>query len=454
MMQFFAKTARFLLGSAVALVVYLPGAAEAQTCNAQLAVAINPGGPTDFGDVRTVTLTMGAGGIVGGTQLTINQVRYSLDCDDDSPLTLPCDDQGDIFNYQGDGTITSDCGTCAAGNVNAGEACAPAGPGGGCDLLISGDNLGTCVAVTWTSNAPGGGFATNELVFTPSSPLVIDANAFPVCDLEFDVQLDNLEAYVGPDSDTDPMNTAVVAGFSAGDATCDNALDAILDEVAFIPLAPLPACGDGTIDPGETCDPPASIPALPPGNVNECRLDCTYCGDGILTAPETCDTGGVPNRSCNANCTGRIARDPATITFNVRRTTIDRLQVNGLITPPLDIDATMIPIGVRLSNANGLIYENELPAGSMILHGRKQKFKNRFAKDEGGFAEFQLYPHREDSYRMKLITYGDLSLADPSLNLPEMTVEVYFGSQQFVHTAVWKRTKNGWRDTGHEELQP
>ncbi|MGH9870310.1 MAG: hypothetical protein ACREAA_19410 [Candidatus Polarisedimenticolia bacterium] len=37
-------------------------------------------------------------------------------------------------------------------------------------------------------------------------------------------------------------------------------------------------CGDGTIDFGETCDPPG----VPPGLPNECRGDCTFCGDGIL----------------------------------------------------------------------------------------------------------------------------------------------------------------------------
>jgi hypothetical protein len=85
----------------------------------------------------------------------------------------------------------------------------------------------------------------------------------------------------------------------------------------------------------------------------------------------------------------------------------------------------------------------------MIVHGRKQKYKNRHAKDEGGFTEFQVHPHRA-GFRMKLVTYGDLELA----TVPRMTVEVYFGSQRFVHTADWKKTKNGWRDTGHTELEP
>jgi hypothetical protein len=246
-------------------------------------------------------------------------------------------------------------------------------------------------------------------------------------------------------ADSTPMDVEVVAGFSAGDATCDNALDSTPSEVAFIPLAPLPACGDGTLDPGETCDPPASIPALPPGNLNECRADCTYCGDGLLQAPETCDTGGVFNRACNPNCTGRIARDPASIVFNVRRTEIDRLSVNGLITPPLPIDPSAGVVGVRLTNINGIIYEAELPAGAMVPFNRKHKFRNRAAKTEGGFADFSFHPHRE-GYRIKLTAYGDLSAA----TLADMTVEVYFGGSQFLHSATWDKTKRGWRETSHE----
>ena len=47
-------------------------------------------------------------------------------------------------------------------------------------------------------------------------------------------------------------------------------------------------CGNGVIDPGETCDPPGQ-PAGPNGN--ECRVDCTMCGDSITQVGETCDDG-------------------------------------------------------------------------------------------------------------------------------------------------------------------
>src|SRR5262245_56846223 len=117
MTRTFAMTTRVLLGMAV-VAALIPRGAQAQSCSALLTIGVSPGGITDFGDVQTITLTLGAGGIVGGTQLTINTVRYDLDCSQDSRLTVPCDDMGDIFDYLGDATITSDCGTCDAGDLN------------------------------------------------------------------------------------------------------------------------------------------------------------------------------------------------------------------------------------------------------------------------------------------------------------------------------------------------
>ena len=42
-----------------------------------------------------------------------------------------------------------------------------------------------------------------------------------------------------------------------------------------------PVCGDGSVDPGETCDPPGSAAG---GNGNACRADCTVCGDDIVNS--------------------------------------------------------------------------------------------------------------------------------------------------------------------------
>lgn len=89
-------------------------------------------------------------------------------------------------------------------------------------------------------------------------------------------------------------------------------------------------CGNGTVDPGETCD-KATDPTCPtdctqvcgdgkvegtetcePGNTNVCGADCKarppVCGDTFVTAPEACDPSATPNgapagSTCNADCT-------------------------------------------------------------------------------------------------------------------------------------------------------
>ena len=71
-------------------------------------------------------------------------------------------------------------------------------------------------------------------------------------------------------------------------------------------------CGDGNVDPGETCDPPNLAPNPVSGQV-ECRIDCTSCGDGVVqsNASETCDIG--PFRSCGgclSSCYERIYLRP------------------------------------------------------------------------------------------------------------------------------------------------
>ena len=70
---------------------------------------------------------------------------------------------------------------------------------------------------------------------------------------------------------------------------------ALSNEITRFP----PFCGDGALDPGETCD---------DGNTaggDGCRADCTLesCGDGILDPSETCDDGNLTNGDgCDATC--------------------------------------------------------------------------------------------------------------------------------------------------------
>src|SRR5947209_7477692 len=97
---------------AVAVVAAAPGVAHAvNTCNGLITIDYIPPTP-DFalpGDVVRVKLTLATGSIQGGTKLTVNRVRFDLDCDSNFTLGLPCTDEGMIVEYEGDSTITTTC---------------------------------------------------------------------------------------------------------------------------------------------------------------------------------------------------------------------------------------------------------------------------------------------------------------------------------------------------------
>jgi uncharacterized repeat protein (TIGR01451 family) len=208
-------------------------------------------------------------------------------------------------------------------------------------------------------------------------------------------------------------------------------------------------CGNGLVDPGETCDPPGG--ALLP-NGNPCRADCTFCGDGIVNGPsgtETCDDANADDRdSCRNTCLDRLRRDPGSIIFYGTQRPTDRLQVDGVVVTRLPVSTDGLVITVRLSNANGIIYEASLAGENLVARGRQLKFKDRtVAKTaDGGIAFFRILPHQHDGYRVKVTAYGHLSAA----TLPDMTIEILLGSETHQNTDTWTSTRRGWRLSDHK----
>lgn len=72
----------------------------------------------------------------------------------------------------------------------------------------------------------------------------------------------------------------IAAVLAACGARTELTFDEITEEV------PRPRCGDGRVDPGETCDDAERVDG---GCTDDCRLDS--CGNGVLDAGETCDLG-------------------------------------------------------------------------------------------------------------------------------------------------------------------
>ncbi len=248
------------VGAVVAFVVFLAGTASnahavAGVCNGALNILVTQGAFLAPGDQATIQIDLGSGPINGGAANTIrlDRVRYDLDCDADNALGIPCTDQGDIMNYLGDATILS------SGTV--------------------------CGALTWTSNVPGGGSATNEIVFTPSSPITFAANTpadGSACALTFKVKLDNLEATSGATADSTPTQVEVVAGFSTvlpADTTCDNGGHSGVSQTGFIDICP--TCT------GDACT--TSVCNTTTGQCDTTPLTSTPCADSDGNA---CTTAG------------------------------------------------------------------------------------------------------------------------------------------------------------------
>jgi hypothetical protein len=230
----------------------LPAASwgQANTCNGLVTIDYVTGSNYAVpGDVIRVRLTLGTGSINGGTHLTIQRLRFDLDCDSNFALGLPCTDEGAFVQYEGDGTITNTCGK----------------------IFTTGHAV---------SSAP------NEVVFTPDTPIVIPANSsIPpgFCALEFDIKV-----LAAPSTDVTPGFIEEVGGYRNVDAMCNNGVLASGgQQSSAIPLCP--ACNDTNVCTNDICNQTTGQCEFPPVQ------DSTPCGD---VDNDACTTAGCEQGSC------------------------------------------------------------------------------------------------------------------------------------------------------------
>src|SRR5689334_5986450 len=99
--------ARWLSALVLLSAVAAPRAVQAvNTCNAVLTVSYGAPNYAVTGTTKHVTVTLGANGINGGTALTVNRLRFYLDCTE-TGLGVPCTDLGSVIEYEGN--LTSTC---------------------------------------------------------------------------------------------------------------------------------------------------------------------------------------------------------------------------------------------------------------------------------------------------------------------------------------------------------
>src|SRR5262245_28833744 len=89
-----------VVAAALAVAVPVMAAPAANTCNGVSELSY-PTAPnfSAIGDTVHIKIQLGAGGIEGGTQLSISRVKFNLDCDA-SNLGINCLDDGEVVSFQ------------------------------------------------------------------------------------------------------------------------------------------------------------------------------------------------------------------------------------------------------------------------------------------------------------------------------------------------------------------
>jgi hypothetical protein len=239
-----------------------------------------------------------------------------------------------------------------------------------------------------------------------------------------------------------------------GGEQCDGTDDGACRGLCQAPNAPNPCtcggpCGNGTIDAGETCDPPTSVV----GPCRQlCRDDCTYCGDTVVQAgdSEQCDDGNcgecdpahpqkpLPGDTCNNMCTGLFCKDPSKIRLTHA---LDSFKSHGVIVP-FEGEAVAFDGGVSVSlTANGsVIFETSLPAGAVQpMTSGAFKYWNLAAKRDGGVYRLRATPTRDGTYKVTIVAYGDLGDASA-----DMVTHITAGDREWSVHGIWRETSSGW----------
>jgi hypothetical protein len=245
-------------------------------------------------------------------------------------------------------------------------------------------------------------------------------------------------------SDNDPctVDTCENAG---GDFNCIHTPCFQLDGNQCPDNSCLPAfCGNGRIDPGETCDPPGSTTSKP-GVL--CRADCTFCGDNVVQPQdgETCDDGntvegcnhkGFPLDACQNNCTPPVCKDP---TKALLSTSIDKFTFHGRLvyTGPVNFANNRFVIEVT-KPGGAAIYRASLAENVIVSKSGGADgpfvYTNANAKLTGGIFKLKVVKQRQGFYKATVTSFGNLYGSEE-----DMVTHVHSGDGQWTVKGDWSQ---------------
>ena len=248
-------------------VALLPAASQAAVCNGQLTILQNGPNFAVDGSIYHIQLNLAPSTLansVPGNQLTINRVKFELDC---TAFDIPCPDAGPIVAYQGDSTLTTDCATISP-------------------------------SISFSSST---GASANEIVFTPSPALVLTQTPLQSCNIFFDIKVLTIAGQ-------SVIKETTGFELTTNDAVCNLASPPLASgsqQTANIPTCNGGVvCDDNNVCTTDTCDQTTGqcvFTAIPPCNDNNaCTTDTCNPATGCVFTPITCnDNSACTIDSCN-----------------------------------------------------------------------------------------------------------------------------------------------------------
>ncbi len=241
-----------------------------------------------------------------------------------------------------------------------------------------------------------------------------------------------------------------------GTEQCDGTADTACPGRCQTDCTCTPICGDNAVNqPAEVCDgtDDSACPGrcIAAGDTGACT--CSLCGNGTLDPGETCDDGNQvtgcrtdlpqkPKDSCNNDCKRPACKDPTRIDF---RTGLGFIRFHARIaTDPLNpvLDASGKTVTLRLRSPSaygGVVFEASIRSGLEGANGRFT-YRDRTARKSGGIETIEIRPRGHDSFAVKVEAWGDLSKATT-----DMTTGIIIGGEEWSALPVWRRTAHGLR---------
>ena len=211
----------------------------------------------------------------------------------------------------------------------------------------------------------------------------------------------------------------------------DNCAPAIALHSNF--YACVPQCGNGVVDVNEQCDDGNRVDG--DGCSAACQFEDEICTDQIDNdGDDLVDCFDTEDCACDPPF-----EDPTKIDFNVGAGGLDRLKASGFSPPAATFDPTLDTFCVMLATPTGKIWSECLLPGSFVSKGIVLRYKNKNAKNIGGFAKVAVYRYAN---RMKFTiqAYGDLTGA---CGLGVTGLQTTYGEYNVFFAVPWTPTSGG-----------